>query len=290
MALTTDTLKSRQSALNIARSRMDAGKASPLDFHQAEGAVAAAQSQLSSLRRQRALAENQLALLTGQPGFSLPAGDLRQLPMPPVPPAGLPSALIEARPDIRQAEELLVSANARIGVAKAALFPTVSLTGSLGSESAEFSKLFSAGSQTWNIGLGLIFSVFDAGRREAQIDQASARQKQVLANYQKTVENAFKEVNDALVSLHEGAEGEKAETQRVEAAKKTLALAEVRYESGYSPFIEVLDAQRNFNDAQLAYIGQRQSRLSAAVSLFKALGGGWKDDFKADSLKNTGLQ
>ena len=90
--------------------------------------------------------------------------------------------------------------------------------------------------------------------------------------------------------VHEGAEGEKAETQRVEAAKKTLALAEVRYESGYSPFIEVLDAQRNFNDAQLAYIGQRQSRLSAAVSLFKALGGGWKDDFKADSLKNTGLQ
>ena len=288
MALTADTLKSRQSALNIARSRMDAGKASPLDFHQAEGAVAAAQSQLSSLRRQRALAENQLALLTGQPGFSLPAGDLRQLPMPPVPPAGLPSALIEARPDIRQAEEMLVSANARIGVAKAALFPTVSLTGSLGSESAEFSKLFSAGSQTWNIGLGLIFSVFDAGRREAQIDQASARQKQVLANYQKTVENAFKEVNDALVSLHEGAEGEKAETLRVEAAKKTLALAEIRYQSGYSPFIEVLDAQRNSNDAQLAYISQRQSRLSAAVSLFKALGGGWKDDFKADSLKNTG--
>ncbi len=288
VALTTETLASRQKALEIAKSRMDAGKASPLDFHQAEGAVAAAQSQLSTFKRQRALAENQLALLTGQPGLTLARGDLRQLPMPPIPPAGLPSALIEARPDIRQAEELLVSANARIGVAKAALFPTLSLTGTLGSESAELSNLFSSGAQTWNIGLGLIFSVFDAGRKEAQIDQVSARQKQVLANYQKTVETAFKEVNDALITLHEGAEGEKAETRRVEAAQKTLSLAEIRYAAGYSPFIEVLDAQRNTNDAQLAYVAQRQSRLTAAVSLFKALGGGWQDDFKADSLKNSG--
>ena len=277
IALTEDTLVSRKEALTIAQNRFNAGKAASLDLHQAEGALAAAQAQLYTFKRQRGLTENQLALLTGKPGLTLPPDDLRKLPMPPVPPAGLPSTLIEARPDIRQAEELLVSANARIGVAKAALFPTVSLTAGLGTESAEFSKLFKTGAQTWSFGTDLVFSVFDAGRRSAQVDQATARQKQTLARYQKAVETAFKEVNDALVSLREEAEAEKAQTLRVDASEKTLSLAKIRYESGYSPFIEVLDAQRNANDARLAFISQRQSRLGSAVALFKALGGGWKE-------------
>lgn len=290
LVLTRSTLESRQKALDIVNHRLEGGAASPLDRYQAEGALATAQAQLADLRRQRALAESQLALLTGQPGLSLPAGDLRQLPLPPTPPAGLPSSLIEGRPDIRQAEEDLISANARIGVAKAAIFPTLSLTGSLGSESAALANLFTSAAGTWSLGLAATLPIFDAGRNSARIDQASARQKQSLVSYQKTVQTAFKEVNDALVGLRENGAGEEAQAQRVKAAEKTLELSQLRYEAGYSPFLEVLDAQRSANDALLSYVATRQSRLNSAVDLFKALGGGWQDGFKAESLRNSGAE
>jgi multidrug efflux system outer membrane protein len=132
--------------------------------------------------------------------------------------------------------------------------------------------------------------IFDFGRNSARIDQASAHQKQVLVNYQKTVQTAFKEVNDALVSLRENGEGEQAQDRRVKATQKTLELSQLRYQAGYSPFLEVLDAQRSANDALLSYVATRQARLNSAVDLFKSLGGGWKDDFKAESLKNSGAQ
>jgi len=288
LALTRSTVESREKAFAIAKSRQEGGAASPLDVNQAESTLAAAQAQLADLRRQRTLAENQLALLTGQPGLAIAAGDLRQLPLPPVPPAGLPSSLLEGRPDVRQAEEDLIGANARIGVAKAALFPSLSLTGSLGSESAALSNLFSSAAGAWSLGLAMTMPIFDFGRNAARIDQATAKQKQVLVSYQKTVQTAFKEVNDALVSLRENGEGEQAQERRAKAAAKTLELSQLRYEAGYSPFLEVLDAQRSANEAQLAYIATRQARLASAVDLFKSLGGGWKDDFKAESLKNTG--
>ncbi|MEI7612888.1 MAG: efflux transporter outer membrane subunit [Betaproteobacteria bacterium] len=290
LTLTLDTLESRQKALAIAQSRKAGGAASPLDLYQAESVLAAAEAQLSDLRRQRALAESQLALLTGRPGLTIAAGDLRQLPLPPTPPAGLPSSLLEARPDIRSAEETLVSANARIGVAKAALFPSLSLTGSSGSSSAALANLFTSGAATWSLGLAATMPIFDAGRNFARIDQASARQKQALVSYQKTVQTAFKEVNDALVSLNEYEVGERAQEARVVATRKTLELAQIRYQAGYSAFLEVLDAQRSANDALLSYVGTRQARLNSAVDLFKALGGGWKDDFKAESLKNSGAE
>jgi multidrug efflux system outer membrane protein len=222
-----------------------------------------------------------LALLVGTPDLRIAAADLRQLPLPPLPPAGLPSSLLEARPDLRQAEEELVANNARIGVAKAAMYPTISLTGGLGAESKDLSNLFSGGARTWNLGLGLVLPIFDAGANEARLDQATARQKQALAAYQKAVQTAFQEVNDALVGLRENAEGEAAQDARVAAAEQTLKLAQVRYEAGYSGFLEVLDAQRTVNDARLAHIATRQSRLAAAVDLFKALGGGWREELAA---------
>ena len=288
LALTRSTLESRQKALEIARSRLKGGNASPLDLHQAESTLAAAEAQLALLRRQRSLAESQLALLTGKPGQTITPGDLRQLPLPPIPPAGLPSTLVNSRPDIRQAEEVLVSANARIGVAKAALFPSLSLTGSLGSESAALADLFSSGAGTWSLGLAATMPIFDAGRNFARIDQTSAVQKQALVNYQKTVQTAFKEVIDALVSLREIGEADQALDKQVQATQKTLKLAQIRYQSGYSAFLEVLDAQRSANEAQLLFVSNRQSRLNSAVDLFKALGGGWKDDFREESLENSG--
>ncbi|MDR1368327.1 MAG: efflux transporter outer membrane subunit [Candidatus Accumulibacter sp.] len=284
IAFTQSTFESRKQVLEIVQSRLDAGSASPLDLHQAESALAAARAQLAELRRQRALAESQLALLTGLPGLSIKSDSLLRLPIPPVPPPGLPSELIESRPDVRMAEEALIAANARIGVAKAALFPSVSLTGMMGSESAALVRLFSAPAETWTVSAALAMPIFDAGRNLARIDQASARQRQELANYLKSLQTAFKEVKDALVGLRENAEGDRAQAKRAEAAEKTLELARRRYEAGYSPFLEVLDAQRGANDARLAFVGLRQARLNSVVDLFKAIGGGWKDPFeKADT-------
>ncbi|MDR1163382.1 MAG: efflux transporter outer membrane subunit [Candidatus Accumulibacter sp.] len=279
LSFTQSTLESRKQVLDIVRSRVDAGSASTLELYQAEGVLEAARAQLAGLRHQRALAESQLALLTGQVGLTIKPDDLLRLPIPPVPPPGLPSELIESRPDVRLAEESLIAANARIGVAKAALFPSVSLTGNMGSESAALVKLFSAPAEVWSISAALAMPIFDAGRNFARIDQATARQRQELANYLKSVQTAFKEVNDALVGLRENSEGDRAQAARAEAATKTLELAQRRYEAGYSPFLEVLDAQRGANDARLAFIDLRQARLNSVVDLFKAIGGGWSDPF-----------
>lgn len=281
LAAVADSRASRDASLKIVRSRVEGGVSSPLELHQAEASLAAVQAQLAGLRQQRAVTQHQLALLAGTPDLGLPASDLGgfgHLPVPPVPPAGLPSRLLEARPDVRQAEEGLVAANARIGVAKAALFPTISLTGSLGSESQALADLFTRASSTWSLGLGLAVPVFDAGRNAARLDQASAREKQALAAYQKTVQTAFKEVNDALVGLRENAASEEAQALRSEAAQKALRLAQLRYEAGYSGYLEVLDAQRTSNDAITGFITARKARLAAAVDLFKALGGGWAAD------------
>lgn len=275
LAVSEETLRTREESLRIARNRLEGGLASGLDVQQALGASAAARAQIADLAEQRALAEHQLALLTGELGLKLPAADLRRLPEPPLPPVGLPSALLEARPDVRQAEADLAAANARIGVAKAALFPSISLTGSLGRQSKDLSDLFSAPARIWSLGLGLDLPLFDAGQRAARVDQASARQKQALASYVGAVRNAFTEVNDALVTVDRRAAAEKAQAEQMEAANQALAIARSRYEAGYSAFLDVLDAQRSANDATLAYLRNRQARLAAAMDLYAALGGGW---------------
>ena len=279
LAVTVATIESREGSLDIVRNRVDAGLTPPLDLHQAEGSLAAAKAQLATLRRQRALVEHQLGVLTGDPGLTIAPGDLNHLPVPPVPPPGLPSQLLEARPDIQQAEQELVAANAEIGVAKAAYYPTISLTGTLGTQSPELSNLFTSPANLWSLGWGLVTPVFEGGRITAQVDQVTAHRQQVVANYRKTVQTAFQEVNDALVSLRESANGEQAEAEQVAAAKKALDLAKIRYDAGYSSYLEVLDSERTVNEALLSYIATRQTRLTAAVDLFKALGGGWEGEF-----------
>jgi len=276
LAVTQDTLNSREKSLKIVQARLDAGSASALELAQAENAYAAAQSQWSQVKRLRAISESQIGLLTGQPGLKIASGQLEQLPLPPTPPAGLPSTLLEARPDVRQAEEKLIAANARIGVAKAAYFPTISLTGMYGSESMALSNLFTGNAGIWSTALGLSMPIFDAGRTGARVDQATAAQKESLANYRKTLQSAFKEVNDALVNLKEYADVETANAAQVTAARRALELSQARYEAGYAGFMDVLDSQRTTNLAQLEYLNSRKNRLGAAVDLFKALGGGWQ--------------
>jgi len=271
------TIRARSDALSLARARLEAGLASELDVYQAQGALSEALVQRRDAERSRALVERLLGQLTGRMDLGMPPGDLFALPLPPTPPAGLPSSLLERRPDVRAAEESMIAANAQIGVARAALFPSISLTGLLGSQSAEFSNLLSSGAGIWSIGFGLALPIFDAGRRTARVDQASARREQALANYQRAIETAFREVSDALVNIAQTGSSEADLQGRLEAARNALELSTLRYESGYSPFLEVLDAQRTANEAELAFVRNRQARLAFSVDLIKALGGGWTD-------------
>lgn len=275
LAVALDTLASRSAARDIASSRFDAGRTSEIELRQSQAEHAAILSQIADLRQQRAIVEHQLAVLAATPDLQVSPGDLRQLPLPPLPPAGLPANLLDVRPDIQLAEQQLIAANARIGVARAALFPSITLTASLGRESKELSSLFSAGSGIWGLGMGVNLPLIDAGKRSSLLDQASAQQKQALASYQQAVQNAFREVRDALVTNTQRAEAEQALTVQMESGTRNLKLSRIRYASGYSAYLEVLDAQRTANDATLAYIRNRQSRLAASVDLFKALGGGW---------------
>jgi outer membrane protein, multidrug efflux system len=268
-----NTIRLRRESLEIARARAQAGLASELDVHQAQGALSEALVQRREAGRQRALLERQLAQLSGRLDLKIHSGDLFSLPVPPTPPAGLPSSLLERRPDIRAAEQTMVAANAQIGVARAARFPTVSLTGFLGGQSAAVEDIASSG--VWSLGVGVVAPLFDAGRREALEEQAAARYRQTLASWQKSVEGAFREVSDALVNLEETSNSEADLRARVEAARNALELSRIRYESGYAPYLEVLDAQRTANDAELAFVRNRQARLVFSVDLMRALGGGW---------------
>jgi multidrug efflux system outer membrane protein len=267
----------RQESLSIARTRADAGLASALDVYQAQGALADALAQRREAARQRSLTERALAQLTGRLDLKLVSGNIFSLPLPPSPPPGLPSALLARRPDIRSAEASMIAANAQIGVARAALFPTISLTASLGAQSAELSQLLSSGAGIWALGLAAAAPLFDGGRRKARVEQAQARRAQALAGYQRSIETAFREVADALVSVEQSAGAEADLAARLEAARNALELSNERYRAGYSPFLEVLDAQRTANDAELAFVRNRQARLAFSVDLMRSLGGGWAD-------------
>src|SRR3954463_11558907 len=276
IAVLDNSIRVRRESLDIAKTRLEAGLAPELDVFQAQGALADALVQRRDAVRSRALVEHQLAQLAARPGLKLVSGDVFALPLTPVPPAGLPSTLLDRRPDIRQAEETLVAANAQIGIARAALFPTITLTASAGVQRAQFADLLAGpGAKIWSLGAALAGPIFDAGRRDARVDQARALNEQALATYQKAIETGFREVADALVNVEQSGESEAELKARLDAARSALELSTLRYQSGYSPYLEVLDAQRTANDAELAFVRNRQARLAFSVDLMKALGGGW---------------
>ena len=276
-AITQSNLKSRQDSLDLTQKRFNGGIVSALDVHQSEVIVYNLQVQLPELARQRAIAEHQLAVLTGVLDLTVPVSDLKGLPLPPMPPLGLPSTILEARPDVQQAEQQLVAASANIGVAKAALYPTISLTGSFGGSSALLSNLLKSGARVWTLGLDLALPIFDSGRLNSKVDQITAKQKQALATYTETIQTAFKETNDALVNVRQYHEREQILENAKVASTKALDIAKTRYKSGYSAYLDVLEAERNQNDISLSYVQARQARLIASVDLIKALGGGWQD-------------
>ena len=279
LAVNEAQMRSRAESLRLVERRAAAGVASALDAALARTALAATRAQHPDLQRQRTLLEHQLAQLTGRPGAGIDAAATpiaQSLTLPATPPPGLPAHLLERRPDVRQAEAQLGAAQIQIEVNRAAVWPTISLTGSLGTQSASLTDLLKSGAQVWSIGPSMLVSLFDAGRNVARTDQARAQAEQAAIGYQKAALTAFRETADALVSVEQGAlqEGE-VEAQRRDASE-ALRIANRRYEAGYSGFLDVLEAQRSVQDTEFALVRVRQARLEASVALIKALGGGWE--------------
>ena len=275
LVLAESTLAARKDSLDVAGSRANAGLASDLDVNQARIALADASLQVKDLTRQRELAEHLLATLAGRLDLKV-ARDASPLPaLPEMPAAGLPSQLLERRPDVRQAEQQLVASNAQIGVAKAAYFPTISLAASDGGQSVALASALNAPASIWSVGVGALGPLLDWGRTSARVGEATARRDQAIATYRKAAETAFREVADALSEVRTYRDVAKETEDRAAIARNTLALVNTRYRSGYSAYLEVLDAQRTANDAELAVERNRLALLNASVNLMKALGGGW---------------
>ena len=287
LIVNVNNLKTAQDSLALAQRRVAGGVSSILDVHQAELVVVNLQSQALEYQRLRALSEHQLGLLTADLTTKVAAGDVMAMPIPPVPPSGLPSRLMDARPDVRQAEQQLVAANANIGLAKAALYPTVSLTGAYGGESLELSDIMKSLARVWTLGLDVSLPIFNGGRLNARVDQATARQKQALASYVGTSQTAFTEVSDALVNVRVYRERETVAQSKQTITQNMLNIAQNRYKAGYSSYLEVLDSQRSHNEATQAFVQSRQDTLTSTVYLLKALGGGWASTPPTESQKQA---
>lgn len=264
-----------EDSLALAKRREVGGIVSMLDVHQSEIVRDDLLIQTQEFKRQRRLAEHVLIILTLEE-LTVAEDDLMALPMPPMPPVGLPSALLERRPDVLQAEQNLIAANADIGSTKAALYPSISLTGSYGGESLALKDVLKNAARVWSYGLSLDLPIFNAGRLDAKVDQATAKQKQALQAYIGAVAGAFREVNDALVNLRQYKAIEAIAAAKKATTQSMLDIAQNRYKAGYSGYLDVLDAQRSHIQASQAFVQNRQNTLDASVDLFKALGGGWQ--------------
>ena len=264
----------RRDALALVQRRVQAGVASGLDQAQAEAALAALAAQQVELTRQREQLVHVIAELAGQPGLQV-AVNARPLAAPAAVPAGLPSELLQRRPDLQQAEAAMRAAFAAFDVTRKSAWPTLALTGSFGVQSADLADLLRSGARIWSIGPSLLVSLFDAGRNEARTGQARTVAEQAAVGWQRATQAAFREVADALVAAEQLALQEAEVERQQRAAQEALRLATRRYEAGYSAYLEVLDAQRGTQEAELGLLRLRQARLDASVALMKALGGGW---------------
>lgn len=263
-------------SLRLTKVRRTGGVASGLDLRQAEQLLFTASTQIASLEREVAHAENALSLLVGRlPGTVRRGAVLDALQAPPEIPAGLPSSLLERRPDIRQAEQELIAANADIGVIKAERFPRIALTGFLGGQSRALSDLLSAPARLATAGLGAAVPLFDRGRSRANVELAEAIQREALLHYERVVYTAFRDVADSLAA-YEKTSQQRAEQQRlVDTLRASSRLSTARYRGGLDSYLPVLDAQRNLFVGELELARLHQRELSSIVRLYRALGGGW---------------
>jgi multidrug efflux system outer membrane protein len=277
LALARQTLEAVQASYELTKRTYDAGRTSELDVRTAEAQVQTAHFNLASFEQQRAQAENGLVLLIGQPiPADLPAGEplssqrlLAELP------AGLPSDVLQRRPDILAAEHALQAANASIGAARAAFFPSISLTAFGGTASPDLGGLFSSGSGTWSFTPQIALPLFAGGRNRANLDAAEVRKRIEVARYEQAIQIAFREVADALTARGWIEQQLSAQQARVAAEGRRYELSDLRYRKGVDSYLSVLTAQRDLYDSQQQLIQTRLTRLSNLVDLYSALGGGW---------------
>jgi multidrug efflux system outer membrane protein len=280
IATVSGTVDLRKEQVRLVRSRFNGGIGNDLDIARAETELATTQAEAASLAQRRAELENAIAILAGSnpSSFHVPAISKEDWnPPPPEIPAGLPSDLLERRPDVAQAERQLASANARIGVAKAAFFPVLTLTGSGGYLSADVDTLFNWNSRTWSIGPSLSLPIFAGGRNRAGYQRSKAVFEESVANYREQVLVAFGEVEDNLSAVRHLADQASAQQRAVTNARRAADLATTRYRSGVVSYIEVVDAEREALQAERDNAQLAGQRLIAAVQLVKALGGGWNN-------------
>ncbi len=269
------TAKTREESYKLFKLRYEGGVISELELNQVKSEYEQALATIPQVEKQIGFQENALSVLLGRnPGPIDRGKSIDELALPAVP-AGLPSDLLEKRPDVRQAEQALVAANARIGVAKAQFFPTISLTGLFGWASTELSNLFNGPAQVWSWGGAVAAPIFTGGSLLGQFWASEAIQQQTLFSYQSTVQTAFREVNDALIDQRRTREQLEAQKRQVDSLKEYARIARLRYDNGYTSYIEVLDAERSLFSAELTYAQTQGILFGALVNLYKSMGGGW---------------
>jgi multidrug efflux system outer membrane protein len=279
LEITRQTMVTREESVRLTKMRFDSGVSSELDFQAANSLLETARASYAQQQRTRAQDENALALLLGAPvPADATAGGIKGLdgikPMPDVP-AGLPSDLLAERPDIRSAEQQLIAANANIGAARANFFPRVSLTSSIGTASSEFSGLFDRGSKAWSFAPTVTLPIFDAGSNIATLDSAKAGREIAVAQYEKSIQTAFREVADALAGRATLGEQVRAQRAQADAEAVRFKLSDLRYRNGIASALDLLDAQRSLFTAQQSAVTTRLLQLQNQVTLYRTLGGGW---------------
>lgn len=276
--ITRATYKNRRGQYELVRNKFNSGVASQLEVSQAQSIMEEARSNVARYETRVGQAENYLALLLGSP---LPKDmeevrKLSKVSMIADIPEGLPSSLLERRPDIQAAEHRLKAANANIGAARANFFPTVALTGAFGTLSSDTANLFTGSAEFWKFLPQVSLPIFDTGRNIARLEASEAEKKIAVATYEKTIQNAFREVMDCLVQRAHIGEQMNAETALLKATSTAFNLASARYDVGVDSYLNVLDAQRSLYSAQQSYISTKLLRETNAIQLYKALGGGWR--------------
>ena len=271
------TRTAAEDSLRLTRLRQQQGVATGLDVYQAEQLLRSATAQIAASERAIAQAENALSLLTGQPPSAVARGKkLEELIAPAQVPAGLPSSLLERRPDIRAAEQSLIAANAQIGVARAAYFPQISLTGFLGGQSRAITDLFTGPARQWSFTPVASLPIFNAGRIRNGVRLTEAVEREAVVRYERSIQTAFREVSDSLIGFQKNAEQRDQQQLLVGALRESTRLSTVRYEGGLDSYLQVLDAQRNLFEGELIEARLRRDVLLSFVQLYRALGGGWQ--------------
>jgi len=287
LEISRSTAKAREGSYTIFKDRFEGGIISEMELVQVKSQYDEALAAIPQLEKAVTQQENGISLLLGRnPGPIARGKTIDQLTLPAIP-AGIPSDLLARRPDIRQAEQNLIAANAVIGVAKAAYFPAISLTGFFGYASADLSDLFKGSSKVWQFSAPVTLPIFTAGKIAGQVKAAEAIQQQALFDYQKAIQTAFREFDDALVDQARTREQLVAQANQVNSLQKYYDLAKIRYDNGYTSYIEVLDAERSLFNVQLSYTQNQGVLFFSLINLYKAMGGGWVDMAEKQSQAQT---